>query len=258
MELRRLLLGTAAILPAVIMAVPAAAQSYTLDPPPVRLPLDENGVVLSSGSIVTPSSSVSIGGANGLTHTRSRVGNGWRHNYMMTVKVVNATATIALGGGSQTFTKVNGVWTSDQGNGATLTETASLYTFKTSDGTVIEFDRGLTQSSQSYYGPVSGLATKITAPSGQITTLNYQTDTYTYDAPDSFPGDTLFIFVIRLSSVTNNSGYQLKYTYANNNPQSNTVNDWYAISKVTAINNADEYCDPMANSCNLTGDWPFL
>lgn len=30
------------------------------------------------------------------------------------------------------------------------------------------------------------------------------------------------------------------------------------MTKVTAINNAVEYCDPAADGCTLSGDWPFL
>ena len=109
MRARKLLLTTAAVLPGVLASAPLAAQSITLDPPPVRQPLDENGVDLSSGQIVVPSSSVAIGGRDGLVHTRYRVANGWRHNYILAISSeplvigVSRTVTVSIGGASYKF-----------------------------------------------------------------------------------------------------------------------------------------------------------
>lgn len=73
---RQALLSTVSAIPVLFMPAAAAAQSITLDPPPVRQPLDEHGVDLSGGGIVAPSSTLSIGGEEGLVHSRFRVGNG--------------------------------------------------------------------------------------------------------------------------------------------------------------------------------------
>ena len=255
MKVRRFLLGTAAILPGIIAASPLAAQSYTLDSPPVRLPLDENGVDLASGKIVMPSSSVTIGGADGLSHSRFRVGNGWRHNYMMSINVTTSTATVTLGGGSQTFTKTNGLWVSDQGDGSSLTSSSSAYVLTASDGTQITFDRGIVAGGASYYGSVSGVATRIVRPGGHTTTLHYRLDSYWIS---SWP-EPIDISVVRLESVNTNTGYQLKYSYAGSIPSSSDSADpWYQITRVTAINSAVEYCDPMAYSCSLSNPWPFM
>jgi RHS repeat-associated protein len=60
----------------------------------------------------------------------------------------------------------------------------------------------------------------------------------------------------RLSSIVSSTGYQIKLTYA-----SNTASDWTGsgftqMTKVTALNNAVEYCDPNALSCSFSGTWP--
>ena len=255
MSVRRTLLGTAAILPGIIAAGPVIAQSYSLEPPPVRLPLDEHGVDLASGQIVVPGSSVSIAGDNGLTHRRFRVKDGWRHNYMMSISVSGSTAKASLGGAAQTFTKTNGVWQSDQGDGSTLAETTSSFVLTASDGTQITFDRNLVANGNGYYGDATGVATIVLQPNGRKTALQYRQGTYFITAPD---GSYVELYVIRLESVINNSGYQLKYEYSSNDINQSGANRWLRITKVTAINNAIEYCDPMAYSCSLTNQWPSM
>ncbi|WP_379554145.1 hypothetical protein [Qipengyuania sp. DGS5-3] len=253
MQTRRKLLLSAALLPLGLTATQAAAQSTVLDPAPIRQPLDENGVDLTSGEIVVPGSSVAIGGENGLQHMRYRVGNGWRHNYLMTVELAGNTATVTLGGSALTFTKVGGVWQNDQGSSSTLTETSSTFMFTGSGGTQITFNRTI-MNGASYYRSAAAVATDITAPTGQKTTLHYKTDTYFISHPF---GGSYSVNVIRLASVTNNAGYQLKFHYAQNDPNQSS-NAWYRITKVTALNNATEYCGPMANTCNFANTWPNL
>lgn len=48
-----------------------------------------------------------------------------------------------------------------------------------------------------------------------------------------------------ITSVTRNDGLQMKYNYTGTN-----------LTSVVAINNAYEYCDPVADICNLTMSWP--
>ena len=255
MRTRTVLLGTAAILPGVIAATPLSAQSYSLDAPSVRSTVDEHGVSLSTGSAVVPSSSLAIGGEEGLIHTRFRVKDGWRHNYLMSIRINQYYATVMVGASLATFSKTNGVWVSDQGDGSTLTETSTTFVWTGGDGSQITFDRTLVSNGASYYGPVSGVATRIVAPDGGITTLTYRQDWYMID---QWP-EPIDIQVIRLSSVTSNSGYQLKFSYATDTATSNQSADpWYRITKVTAINNAVEYCAPGALSCALVNTWPSM
>jgi len=256
MRSKTLFLSTAAILPAIFVASPLAAQSITLDPPPLRQLLDENGVDLSSGAIVIPSSTVAIGGSDGLAHTRSRVGNGWRHNYILSVtKEVFIGASyvynVQIGGSKRQFVKdANGNFVPEAGENGTLSETATELIYVDGGGTEFRFSKSMVANGESYYEVVEAVGTQVKTPNGEITTLTYRGDTYLL-------GTT--IYTIRLQSVTNNAGYQLKFNYEDNTPDPVDEGDgWYNITKVTAINNAEEYCDPAADSCSLTGTWPYL
>lgn len=251
----RLLAGAAAF-PLMLLSSIASAQTVTLDPPPVRAPLDENGVDLASGRFTPPSSSIKIGDdASGMVHSRYRVANGWRHNYILTVVEASNKATVSVAGASWTFTASGANWTSDQKMGDTLVETAAGYTFTTSAGTVFFFSKSMTLGG-GYYGNVSAIGSTITEPDGKVTTLVYKGDSYTKWIKNGTIEVT--IPVVRLQSVNANTGFQLKFAYAGNSVDEATADNWMRIVKVTAINNAVEYCDPNADSCSLTSTWPYL
>ncbi|MXO57689.1 RHS repeat domain-containing protein [Pontixanthobacter gangjinensis] len=255
MQNRAILLSTAAILPCLAFAAPLAAQSITLDPPPIRAPLDESGVDLSSGAIVTPSSTVAIGGGDGLVHSRYRVPNGWRHNYILSIakgaipNFGDETRKVQIGGSTAEFIKVGADYIALHGEQGTLTEDATEYTYTTAGGAIYNFSKTLVANGESYYEAVEAVGTTIISPSGSKTTLTYRGDSYPFSGT---------MYVVRLQSVTNNAGYQLKFDYPVDTPTSANVDDWYRIDKVTAINNSQEYCDPAADSCSLTGTWPYL
>jgi RHS repeat-associated protein len=260
MRARQLFLSTAAIIaPAMIVPSAASAQSITFDPPPVRQPLDENGVDLSDGQIVTPSSTLAIGGAQGLIHSRYRVDNGWRHNFLISAEIVQgqAQASIDIGGVRRTFNLVGGIYQSAQGTGETITVNFSTgtHTYTGRDGTQIILKESYVANGESYYGSsVTALGEAIIRADGSRTTLHYKNSSYAI----SFFGGSFTIFTVRLQSVTNNSGYQLKFDYSSDSLNSTTVNNWYSISKVTAINNAAEYCNPLADDCSVASSWPHL
>ena len=256
MNTRRILLTTAAMMPSALIASPALAQSYTLSPAPVRQPLDENGVDLTSGTIVTPSSVLAIGGEDGLVHSRYRVKNGWRHNHILSITrragENGEIRRVQIGGSASEFqANGTGLWAGLNGEKGTLSETSSGYTYVSATGTVVSFSKDLVSAGQSYYEVVDAVGTTIVAPNGFTTTLTYRGASYVVGG--------LLVRVIRLQSVNSNTGYQLKFSYPVNTPSaSDQGNRWYEISKVTAINNADEYCDPEANGCALSMAWPYL
>ncbi|GAM96817.1 wall associated protein [alpha proteobacterium U9-1i] len=69
----------------------------------------------------------------------------------------------------------------------------------------------------------------VTYPSGEVRTFHYTSG--------------------QLRSVTNNFGYQLHFEYGGS----------YLPTKVTAINNAIDYCDPVASTCvGLSQAWPTV
>ncbi len=252
------LLSTVAALPALMSSSHAAAQTITLDPPPIRLPLDDQAVDLASGAFVPPSVSFSIGGAgSGLTHQLINVNGGWSHNYMLTVKQgTSSTRIVTVGGTSRTFTLVGGVWTSDQQEGETLTQSGTLYILTTKDGTQVTFDTSLINGVNNYYGNALAVGTQIKDPDGKITTLTYRSTTYQKEIKSGF---FITMHVLRLQSVNSSTGYQLKFSYFEDSIFDQYDADyWILIASVKGINNAVEYCNPSADSCSLTGDWPSV
>jgi RHS repeat-associated protein len=221
----------------------AEANAQDLVAPPIRSPVDSNGVNLANGNFQNSVTELSIGpaGEGGLAHTQIWTsGNRWIHGYYLAVTMpTNTTATVSVGGSSATFTLVAGVYVSDQGDGSTLTATSNFFTYTASDGTVVTFDRSY--ADRSYYGLVAGVGTKIQKPSGNIIDLTYDKYTDQYGAKFT-----------RLFSVKNNFGYQLKYSYASSG--SFVVR----FNKVTAINNSIDYCNPSSVSCSLTQSWPSV
>lgn len=61
----------------------------------------------------------------------------------------------------------------------------------------------------------------------------------------------------RIQSVTQNNGYQLKYSYlVNNVTTSDQIKQWQRPRQIIAVNNAVDYCLPTADSCNFSRSWP--
>jgi len=244
----------------------ALAQTVDIPVPPPRSSIDERGVNLTNGGVEISDPQLSIGTSNnGLTHTRYWPGNnGWRHGYMLSIIVNSATQrTVTIGQSSTKFTLSGGVYVSDKADGATLAQDpspATTWTYTAPDGTSIKFSpvaygpSGV--GSASYYGSVNYVGWIITEPNGLKTTLHHKVQSY-----DRVQGGITFTFlVVRLQSVVTSTGFQLKYSYANNTLTEATVDDWVRITNVMAINNAVDYCEPqMADSCTgLTQTWPSV
>ncbi|MEM6908152.1 MAG: hypothetical protein AAF494_05695 [Pseudomonadota bacterium] len=171
MKAKTLILSTAAILaPAIMIAPSAAAQSTTLADPSIRSPVDEKGVDLTSGEVIVPSSSISIGGANGLAHVRTRVSKGWPHNYLISAEITNGapTAAVNFSGARMTFDLVGGIYESSQGTGETIAPNFSTGTHVLTlrDGTEVVFKESHVANGASYYGAVDAVADLMTAREG--------------------------------------------------------------------------------------------
>ena len=246
------------------LSTAAHAQSVTLPLPKIREHVDARGVDLTSGQVQASEADLSIGaqGTVGLRHTRTWAGaQGWRHGYMITATVdgyIPTHITLALGDISVGFTANgnSGTFTPDEGDGSTLTETASAYVYTSADGTSINFDKSLASNSTTYYGTIDAAATKITSPTGYVANLSYSQSIYQVTLG---AGQPITVYTLRLQSVATSTGYQLKYSYANNSLSQATANDWSRIMKVTAINNAVDYCDPTADACSgFSQAWPSV
>lgn len=251
-------IGPAAWLALVVMmlavaAGPGRALAQGVPPPPIRSTIDANGVDLISGDFTYSVEELSIGqpGAGGLSYLRSFVETGWRDNFVGTINSAGATYTVSFGGISESFDLVAGVYTPGEGQGSTLTfdSGTQLYTYRSADGVVAVFSKALNGSPFSWL-PAANEArvTSITRPSGEVLTFNYRsvtvTSPYTYTAH-------------RLQSVTNNLGYQIKFEYALNTATVvGDFNSWLTVTKVTGLNGATDYCDPVADSCGFSQAWP--
>jgi len=243
------------ILALITMATPALSQ---VPPPPIRQNVDANGVDKANGSFNNSMTDVSIGpaGLHGLAYTRSAIGSGWLDSVSVGMSGSFYNPVVSIGYSSESFTYSSGSWTSDQGTGSTLTINSSgEYTYTSSDGTVALFEPA---NPGGYFRNMSaniGWADHITYPDGTVVRFHYSSKTYCFD-PGDYVGSCDEAQATRLQSVTNNFGYQLKFTYASNT----LVTDgdraaWLQLTRVTAINNAVEYCDPAADTCSVSSSW---
>jgi RHS repeat-associated protein len=241
------------------LAVPVLAQIAV---PPVRSEIDENGVDLTRGTFNASSTDVSIGAAlNGMAYTRYNFGGGskWRDNLVATMNFDGTFYTVSIGGSSDRF-DVSLV--STEGNGATLVLNGGTneYSYTTSSGTVAVFEQ-LNGRSDGFGSNVAFIKS-ITLPNGDRWTYSYKTGQWCDNA--NWNGTACTVTPnqsVRIQSVTNRYGYQLKLEYAANPAAAfnyTTYLDWSRVTKVNAINNAEEYCNPTADTCALVQPWPYV
>ena len=246
------------------LALPADAQE-TFPPPPVRPFVDENGVDLASGELQLAPTDIVVGqpGAGGLSFGRIfKDGYYWTHSYTGRVDQAqdgsNYTATVFLGNYAESFQKpttpANSPWGSVQGRGSTLTDDSTTWTYTAADGAVAVYAKYLPGSSTfNWVHPTS-----LTLPDGEIRTYNYVTATLCGNASCSVstPG-------LRLQSVTNNRGYQIKLIYSASGVNTNIpvaqAGLWTVLAGAMGVNMAKDWCDPLANGCSgSTQTWPAV
>lgn len=168
----------------------------------------------------------------------------------------NADATITASWGNQTWVFMEGSSSSRAGDGAyVIGDEFSGYTLTMRDGTVVTYSL-LTPGffncandgnpCHAYY-----FATNVAHPNGVVVKPNYRV----------FLGSLASgTWRVRVQSVTNNAGYQIKFNYQSNviSENSSTWAPWLTRSSATAVNNGVEYCDPGADACSLSGSWPSV
>jgi RHS repeat-associated protein len=160
------------------------------------------------------------------------------------VCTTSGTTTVSFGGASEAFTWSGGAYVNSQGGGSTLTCNTGTqrYTYTTADGVVVVFGQFAAFSPAYANG---GRVIMATWPDGMVVTYTYNSVTVSGTSAS------------RLQSVNNNLGYQLKFAYQNDSPQSVAdLTPWTTLASVTGVNNAFEYCSPSANSCTFTKSWP--
>ena len=171
---------------------------------PVRSAVDANGVDALRLSFQASTPTISIGqpGSGGMSFQASVVSvsgvSTWRDNVWGGItRTVSSTLVVA-----QTFTvagqsfvyyydSATSTWVCGECFGATLTM-GTYPTLTLRDGTVAQYDASAQATGYGF-----GVLTSVTFPTGEVWTYHYITVTYG----------------IRLQSVTNNFGYQIKLDY---------------------------------------------
>jgi RHS repeat-associated protein len=230
-----------------VAAPPARAQ--TVAPAATASEIDGNGVDLLDGSLNLNRVDVSAGPqelhGGGLLFARTYGVSGWSDNLRAKldprVEGGQAYVYVTFGSVAEKFLYAGGAYTAVVPRGSTLTATAgsgvTTYVYVARDGTRIGF---------SEY-PASSLGIRI----DYVLHPRQDRDDYTYRV-EFLNG----IRYERLQSVTNNTGWQLKLSYATNFLSAPAAADWQRVTAVKAINNGIEYCSPAADGCTLYAVWP--
>ncbi|NBW13318.1 MAG: hypothetical protein EBR82_35450, partial [Caulobacteraceae bacterium] len=224
---------------------PVPADHYTLDP---------RGVDLITGSFNYSTTDVVIGQPNsgGLIYGRTYTIEGWRDNFAGGISTIGTDKVVSIGPISETFVVSGSGWVSKYSNGSTYVLSGAFVIITDKDGNQATFDQ-IGGSDSNPYGATEGLIRSYSSPSGEITTYNYGVGSKCIRM--ALGGRCIVSTPIyRISSVTNNYGYMIKYQYWSD---VDTVDQWYRVKTVTGINTAIDYCDPVANSCSgFTRTWP--
>ncbi|WP_284223564.1 RHS repeat-associated core domain-containing protein [Brevundimonas denitrificans] len=227
-----------------LLAPAVVAQEQPI--PPEHYTLDPRGVDLVRGTFSHATTEVVIGqpGAGGLVYGRWFAG-GWRDNQIGGLSTNGSGDLVAsIGPISEPFVWNGTEYVSKYSNGSTLELVGSEYQVTDRHGNTAVFAT-LMMNGENPYGATEGLITSWTSPAGEVVTYIYQMGTR------PFVGR-----IYRLSAITNNRGYMLKYAYASDDDDDQT---WWRVTNVRGINLAVDWCDATANSCSsFTETWPSV
>lgn len=244
-----------ALLSSTCLVRPAVAQTVVgMSSAPIHQSIDANGVDLATGTYQIVRSDVSIGPAGHQGLAYGVIGS--RNNLEASLSGDADHPTVSIGGSAESFSKASGVYVSDQGSGATLVYAGGQWTYTSPAGVVARFG-----DVQGNYGDdltVIGWATDLRYPDGTWITYTYRTQDFCFSTPESdgCPLPQMRKWT-RIQSITSSRGYQLKFEYARDTLDIEGERAaWSRITKVTAINDRVEACDPGADRCTLTGNWP--
>lgn len=251
-------------------AAPAAAQSPgAVPPPPVRQAVDEQGVDVIRGKFNAAQPSISIGPAypHGLVYSATNAGSGWFNGANSLISQSGSTFTVSVGGMSDSFTQSGTTYAPTEANGASLVQSGATFTYTGRNGLAATFT--LNSAGLPFWDSTVARATFITFPDGSRIHFHHKIVPF---CPGGEAGDppevpltcpSGYKYAMRLQSITNNHGYQLKFTYATNSlddrDPSTSYDLWSSVVTVRAINNAVDHCTPAADSCAAFSQaWPLL
>lgn len=237
------------------LAAPALAQTAA----PEHTAIDANGVDLINGTYNPKVIDVSIGpeGPDGLTYERSALERPLANKGYEGWVNINAAGevSISIGGTSEKFVLSGSTYVPVNGGSSKLTRpTFTTWVYEKGNGTQYKLFRdNVTDPSITLTG-----ISEIKYPSGRKINLHWVQRVFTIACPQRpCPTTTRQ----RLSSITNSSNYQLKFGYAQNwagaITPSTMIPGWITLTKIQAINNQVDACDPVADTCTgFTRSWP--
>lgn len=233
--------------------------NFGLQQPPDFSVHDSNSVNLVTGKRSISKQDLTIGaGESKLAHTISTYQDYFYSYSDNFVGLISAFSTPALGARRQvSFNGVSSTFNYNpsenthidaNGEGAQLIDNGNgSFTYTHGSGTEVIYSSSISLSSDLSTGKFVATATEARYPNEEVINLHFKSGT--------FFGSTFH----RIQSVTSNTGLQLKYQYQVNNPTSDSdFEAWFQPQELIAINNAIEFCDPNADSCNLTNTWPSV
>jgi RHS repeat-associated protein len=227
----------------------ACAQASS-PPPPVKMTVDDNGIDLITGNLSLADQQVSIGSGLSGGLNRTNLNLGYVDNFYGAINAAGNSFTVSIGGSSDEFNFTGGKYVAAQGNGATLTQAGSNYTYTTASGSVAVFSATLA----GLYPTQANVARLVSLafPTGEVESFTYQNfPVYLV----TYPSNSDPVQMQRLQSVNSSRGWQIKYQY-----QSDTnINEVMVPQSFIAINNAVDFCDPAADACgNFSVTWPAV
>lgn len=220
------------------LTVPALAQSMPPNGPPIRSPIDENGVDLATGELTVQAPAIAVGGGQSSLKYQLdlRLSAYGMDEYYSVIIDNSTTISVHFHNISRSFTFSNGVWVSDQGDGSTLSVLNGVYTFTTADGVIHMYSKPSANS-------VFPVLTSVTYATGERLQIHHKV------------GNNFLFEFSRIQAVSSNFGYLIKYKYRSDEEH---ADGWGSISEVKLINTSVEYCDPAADGCITTNQWPTL
>lgn len=214
-----------------------------LPPPPKEVTVDANGVDVRTGNVTFESRELDIGPDGGLgLHLARYLSQGVMRDsfdstyYETSLSTGQWSIAASFGRLGDSF----GTFGTDTG---AFYDSSTPPRYQHRNGTLVTFGLFMWQQTNPF-GDNSydhyRLADTVLYPDGTKLRIHYKL------IPGVLPG-------VRIQSVTNNAGYQIKFRYASNNTASG---DWNKRIAAIGINMAAEYCDPEADECALTLPWP--
>lgn len=225
-----------------LFSSPAMAQvaQRIYSDPPEYVNADSGGTDVITGSPSFEMQEGVIGSGPGAIEMRRIFGgdNFWTDNWSGALFQSPDTLNwvVSFGSTSKSFSYANGVYTSLKADGATLTASGSIYTYRGADGTQIDYqDPGQDGSwCEGGASTTCKLPTQITKPNGLKFRLTW---TQVVKCVDTTCAQH-WVYS-RLSSITSSAGYRADINYATSDSGSSTVDlnpDWLKRTSVTLNN----------------------